>query len=63
MNKYLLVLWHDIEPELFGPFDDEEARLKKAQSIRDDDGEGEHGLYRVNSETCPEIDTFANLEF
>lgn len=34
MQKYLIVVWHDIEASIEGPFPNEEARLDRAREIR-----------------------------
>jgi len=45
-RHYLLAIWCDIEPSLFGPFPNEEERDKKARELHNDTSE-EWGLYPV----------------
>ena len=48
MKKYYLVMvWGDVEPELFGPFPTPLGRDKVAREIQEDRGD-EHGLYLLD---------------
>ena len=46
-NYYLIMVWDDVEPELFGPFPTHIERDAKAQEIREEDG-SEHGLFPLD---------------
>lgn len=59
--KYLLVVWYDIEPELIGPFDTEDARVANAREIRAEDVNERHGLYRITSDSAVEVAGFCDL--
>lgn len=56
MNKYLIVVWHDVEATLEGPFPTSEARNDRAREIRQ--GSDEHGLYALNAEGTATVDNF-----
>lgn len=60
MKHYLLILWHDVQPELEGPFGDDEARLARAREIRDDSDE--HGVYRLDAAGDVEVAPFSGGE-
>lgn len=38
MEYYLLFIWNDVEPKLFGPYEDIKSRDKKAKKLRNDFG-------------------------
>lgn len=44
---YLLAVWGDVEPEVMGPYHDDDARLDAARTIRKAEGEST-GLYRLD---------------
>jgi hypothetical protein len=51
-SRYILLVWGDIEPEVFGPFQTEEEQDNKAVELKKQYGD-EHGIYwlhRVGSE-------------
>jgi len=56
MQKYLIVVWHDVEASIEGPFPNEEARLDRAREIRQ--GSDEHGLYALDTEGTATISNF-----
>lgn len=60
MNRYLLIVWHDIEPQLEGPFDNDEARLARAREVREESDE--HGVYRLNAQGEASVDSFGGFE-
>lgn len=62
MKYYLLILWNDVEPELFGPFDTHEDRDTKAHEMRRKHG-NENGYYRLQSESNIEVDCYSGGEF
>ncbi|MBN1224399.1 MAG: hypothetical protein JXB23_14220 [Candidatus Aminicenantes bacterium] len=56
-NHYLLIVWHDVEPEIQGPFKSAEERDKKALEIRFNEPDGdEAGIYPldIRSEGIPD---------
>jgi len=54
-SYYILFIWEDIEPELFGPFDTHESRDLKAKNLREEEGD-DHGIYGLNmKDNKPEI--------
>jgi hypothetical protein len=58
---YLLVIYGDIEPELLGPFKDEDERDMKALDIRKDEG-NQHGIFMLTVEETthkPEVDAYS----
>ena len=58
---YLLNLWGDVEPELSGPFKDEQDRVEAAQDYRRAHGD-EDGLFRVDASGSVKVDTFTGAE-
>lgn len=48
MKLYLLIVWHDVEPSLEGPFSTEADRLERAREIRA--SSDEHGVYNLEAE-------------
>jgi hypothetical protein len=46
--KHLLVMWGDVEPQLIGPFDTDEARLEAARKHRREQSD-EDGLYMLDA--------------
>ena len=61
VKKYLLVVWGDVEPEILGPYDDEESRGARAIEIRREHGDG-HGIFRLSAEAIGaiEVSAFSN---
>lgn len=45
-EKWLLVVWDDVEPALFGPFATDEERDTEAKKMRKEHGD-EHGIYTL----------------
>lgn len=48
MKYYLLEIWRDVEPQLFGPYRSAEARDK--DGIRRKQSDPESGFYKIDSE-------------
>ena len=48
MDRYLLFIWGGIEPEIRGPFT-EDQRVKEAKKLRKAEGD-EHGYFPLNIE-------------
>ena len=46
MKHYLLIMWGDVEPEVLGPFDSDEARDTKARELRLEIGDA-NGIFPV----------------
>lgn len=59
MKKFLLVIWNDVEPEVLGPYDDEEQREKRARQVREKRGDA-HGIYWLSAECTgrPDVSAF-----
>jgi hypothetical protein len=47
MKYYVLGVWGDVEPRLYGPFDTEEERDSEARRIKKSDELDEGGIYRL----------------
>jgi len=60
VKSYLLIVWHDVEPALEGPFLTEEARLERANEIRE--SSNEHGVYNLEAEGKVIVDGFSPRE-
>lgn len=45
---YVLVVWEDVEPELFGPYLSEKDRDSKALDLKEEHGD-DHGIYWLNA--------------
>lgn len=60
MKAYLLVVWHDVEPALEGPFENEADRLERAREIRE--GSDEHGVYHLDAEGEVRVGNFSGEE-
>ena len=58
---YLLNLWGDVEPELSGPFKDEQDRVEAARDYRRAHGP-EDGLFRVDATGSVKVDSFTGGE-
>jgi len=43
-QKYILFVWGDIEPVVYGPYKNDDTRQRRAEAIRRKGGE-EHGIY------------------
>lgn len=59
MKYYLVFIWQDVEPELFGPFLTEKERDDKALEKRKEEGD-KHGYYMltVADTGMVEMDTY-----
>ena len=54
---FLLVVWDDVSPEFYGPFDTDAERLEKARELRLlDDGDFKSGMYRIDAPGATELD-------
>lgn len=51
---YVLFIWGDIEPEVWGPYSTEERRDEKARALRKEHGE-DHGIYGIDCASRPEV--------
>lgn len=58
---YLLVVWHDVEPELEGPFNTEDDRYARARQIREESDE--HGVYPLDAEGKVEVSAYSGSSF
>jgi hypothetical protein len=63
-DYYTVMLWTDIEPQLYGPFASAELRDRKTRDLRAEVG-CEHGFFRleVSRGTSVELECYANDEF
>ena len=61
VKKHLLVVWGDVEPEILGPYDDEESREARAVELKREHGD-EHGIFRLSAEVIGaiEVSAFSN---
>ena len=61
MAKYLVIIHGDVEPELVGPFNDEDERDNRAIKHRKSDPAKEDGLFTLDIDETgiPSIDAFA----
>lgn len=64
MKYYVLMVWYDTDPGLFGPFADEESRDQKAKRIRKKEGD-RHGYFRMNitDDGKPEVAGYSGAFF
>ena len=51
VRYYLLHIWGDVEPAVLGPYRTEAQRDKKARRLRQDDPEGQHGIFMLDIST------------
>lgn len=61
MKHWLLIIENDVEPKIWGPYDRDTIRLKAARQFRARRGP-EHGLFRLDAETKPNVDAFMAAE-
>ena len=47
-EKYLYVVWGDVDPEIFGPFKDENERFAEACRIFKEEGEERNGIFMLD---------------
>ena len=48
MDKFIILIWNDVEPPLRGPYASERGRIRAARRHRTVDPEGKDGLFRLN---------------
>ena len=58
---YLLCMWGDVEPQVCGPYRDEQERTEAAQDSRRAHGD-ENGLYRLDTNGSLRLSTFTGAE-
>lgn len=63
-SLYLVFIWSDVDPEIEGPFESQEARMERAKALRSEFGE-ENGLYKldIRRDGVPEMIPFATGDF
>lgn len=61
MKPYLLVLWDEIEPEIFGPFACEADRIKCANEKKGDI-DSPNALIRIEADGPINVSTFSGYE-
>ena len=61
---YVLFVWGDVDPDLIGPFDTDEARDEEAKEKRYQEGD-EHGYYwmDVDEEGIPNVGSYTGSFF
>lgn len=47
MKYYFLFVYGCVEPEIYGPYDTEEERDKAAKDFWQENGDMEHGIFRI----------------
>ncbi len=62
MKPYLLIIWNDINPEVIGPFADDQERDKRAKGIRATDPDKEHGIYKLWADGTVHVSAFRGTE-
>jgi len=62
MNKYLLIIWDDVEPGIIGPYKNEGVRNKTARNFRKINGP-DHGIYQLDVVGTPSIEAYSNEFF
>ena len=63
-KHWLLAIWGDVDPELFGPYKSDQHRLRKARQLRrDEDSDIKSGLYRLDCPVRPDIGAFCGGDF
>lgn len=64
MDYYVLFIWQDVEPELFGPFKTEEERDNKARELRasEENNDLYSGIYPIDASEGSDItvDSYSN---
>jgi len=57
-DRYLVFIWSDVEPELFGPFNSAEERNYRALQLRAEEGP-DHGIFTLDiMNGMPEISSY-----
>ena len=61
VKKFLLVVWGDVEPEILGPYDDEETLEARAVELKREHGNA-RGIFRLGAEVIGaiEVSSFSN---
>lgn len=61
---YVLMVMHDVDPELHGPFADAVARDRHARRLRTEHGD-EHGIFtlEVSGKGVPKVGTYSGKFF
>jgi len=62
MKYYVLFIWKDIEPELFGPFETIEQRDTKAKELEKENGV-ESGYFPIESESKVNVGSYSGSFF
>ena len=63
LERYLIFVWGDVEPEIKGPFKDEDERNAEARRLRQTEGD-ENGIYPLDIvDGKPVIWTYINAFF
>jgi len=61
-ERYLIVVWGDIEPDIHGPYETDESRSLAARTLRQEEGP-EHGIYGLDVvDGMPEVFSFSGGE-
>ena len=60
-RRYLLCMWGDVDPEVCGPYRDEQERTEAAQDSRRAHGE-ENGLFRIDANGSLRVSSFTGAE-
>ena len=63
-NCYVLLILHDVEPVLHGPFAGTTARDRRAKTLKAEYGD-EHGIFPldISSESIPKISAYSSAFF
>lgn len=60
---YVLFIYEDVEPQLYGPYDTTEDRDQKARELRVEEGE-DHGIYMLDMDSgLPEVNSYSGAFF
>ncbi|OGV66917.1 MAG: hypothetical protein A2283_24315 [Lentisphaerae bacterium RIFOXYA12_FULL_48_11] len=61
---YVLLIWKDIEPELFGPYSRARIRDKRAKALRTEHGY-EHGIFSldITARGMPKVGAYSGKFF
>lgn len=58
-NHYVLLIHGDIEPEVIGPFETEDARDQAAKALRADDSDMDNGIFSLDCTGKPEVEAYS----
>lgn len=62
-QRFLLIIWNDVEPEVFGPYATTGERDDAARRMREQNGD-KHGIFPLDlSLMMPVIGTYPNAFF